>query len=415
MAEVLEGVVVTSPVTVTVDEAKVITSKRDAALAVAAEIKGFVDSVKRNFVNSDDEIEKILYALLCGEHLLFKGKPGVAKSTLVKAVVNNIVNSKVFIKQMAKDMTPDVLFGAIDFAKLKEHSVIEHNTKGSVVEADFVLLDEIFDAPDMLLRSLLEILNERTFSRNGDAFTQCPLHSAFLVSNFRRETEDTEAFLDRILFQKEIKPLTIARDRMRMMKNHLKGVNLVKATKQIELTQIKLAASYVANGVVNIPEEMLNYYDKMIVEYQRQSGKYVSPRKQNKMLSILKASALLNGRIEVELDDLNEIHHALVIGEDVKDREIFNSVRDKTLKDLKFAKEEQKIITDLEAEFLAIDTLALASKEQTIVGKIKKFGDLYNKIMGTAFNIETHQKAAGLLKDKAFNTQDALKRSLFQG
>ena len=71
--------------------------------------------------------------------------------------------------------------------------------------ADFAFLDEVFDANDVALRSMLGILNERTF-RKGKQIEQARLHTAIATTNFLRASDLTEAVLDRFAFRATLLP-----------------------------------------------------------------------------------------------------------------------------------------------------------------------------------------------------------------
>jgi MoxR-like ATPase len=309
---------------------------------LAKKIRQFTNIVGNSFVGMSDEAEKIMFALLTKEHLLFRGEPGIAKSAIIREVVKNITGAKVFTKQLSKDMTPTALYGAINIKRLKDDGVESYNTEGSIVDCDFAFLDEVYDANDMTLRSILEILNERIFTKNGMPI-ECPLHSCFMTSNYKRDSEVMDAFGDRIMLQREVQELN-PKDRLKMYKGYLSGgckSNLSESEK-VTMDEIKQASGYVLNGVVSISDDILSLYDQILSEYSKQTGQRISPRRANKILSILKASALIDGRIEVSIDDLYSIKHSVVMGDTVAQIEILDAVIKKTLKNITSLKEEHK-------------------------------------------------------------------------
>ena len=174
--------------------------------------------VEQHFVERAGELEQIKYAMLTKEHVLFKGKPGTAKSKLSKYSFGFIPDAKTFAIQLSKFMSEEYLFGAIDINKMRKEGKVEHMTDESIVDSEFAFIDEVFDGNDALLRSLLEVLNERTFTRHTQKIVT-KLHSAIMTSNFVRDDEGTEAFLDRILFKSEVKPIISNKNRMTMYQN----------------------------------------------------------------------------------------------------------------------------------------------------------------------------------------------------
>jgi len=118
-----------------------------------------------NVVERKREFKQCLYALLTKEHLLLKGKTGTGKSYFANNVFSLIKDARVFNIHLTKFISEEALFGPINIKKLREESIIEYNIKNSALEANLLYLDEFFDAPDVLLRTLLDILNERVWNR----------------------------------------------------------------------------------------------------------------------------------------------------------------------------------------------------------------------------------------------------------
>lgn len=302
--------------------------------------KNHLDEVKKYFVERDKEFEQIKYALLIKEHILLKGKPGTAKSRIGKYSFGYIGSSKTFAIQLSKFMSEEYLFGAININKMRNEGKVEHIVKDSVVDSEFAFIDEVFDGNDALLRSLLEVLNERTFTRHSQK-VDCKLHSAILTSNYVREDEVTEAFLDRILFKSEVRQIESNRNRLDMYKGYIENgdrshLNLRKSLsngKGLSYEELNAVSSYILNANIEIPEAILRLYDLIVREYIKQSNVYISDRKSNKMLNIVKASALLNGRVKATFEDIEPIKYALVTANDEQQEELFRAVYSKLMTD----------------------------------------------------------------------------------
>jgi MoxR-like ATPase len=277
--------------------------------------------------------------MLIKEHVLLKGKPGTAKSKLDKYSFGYITNAKTFAIQLSKFMSEEYLFGAIDINKMRNEGKVEHITAESVVDSEFAFIDEVFDGNDALLRSLLEVLNERTFTRHTQRLT-AKLHTAIMTSNYVRDDEGTEAFLDRILFKSDVRPISSNKNRMHMYKNyaaygdrehtHLKSKLDNKAISYEELTAI---ANFILSDAVELPEAVLKLFDMIIKEYSKQLNAYVSDRKANKMLNLVKACAVLNKRTKAHFEDIEAIKYALVTSNNDQQEEVFRAVFSKLMSD----------------------------------------------------------------------------------
>lgn len=306
---------------------------------VAEKFKNHFVEVEKHFVERGNELEQIKFAMLTREHVLLKGKTGTAKSKLGKYSFGYITGAKSFAIQLSKFMSEEYLFGAIDINKMRNEGKVEHITQDSIIDSEFAFIDEVFDGNDALLRSLLEVLNERTFTRHTQRLT-CKLHSAILTSNYVREDEVTEAFLDRIMFKSEVRPVMSNKNRMSMYKTFVKqgdrGHTHLKKNlenKAISYEELAHMSSFILSDEIELPESVLTLYDLIIREYSKQLNCYVSDRKANKMLNILKASALMDGRVKAKFEDIENIKFALVTLNNDQQEEVFRAVYTKLISD----------------------------------------------------------------------------------
>ncbi len=94
---------------------------------------------------------------------------------------------------------PNEVFGPIDLARLREGTVATVTT-GMLPEAEFVFLDELFNANSAILNNLLTVLNERVYRRGAEVH-RLPLLSLFSASNHLPEDEALGALFDRFLLR----------------------------------------------------------------------------------------------------------------------------------------------------------------------------------------------------------------------
>ena len=88
---------------------------------------------------------------------------------------------------------------------------------------------------------------------------------------------------------------------------------------------------------------MFLIYDRIVSEYEAQANVKLSPRKKNKMLKIMKASAFLRGADEVTIDDIETIKFGLVHGGDIKGIGYFDTIFLKVKQSLAQAEVIQKM------------------------------------------------------------------------
>jgi MoxR-like ATPase len=147
-------------------------------------------------------VERLLLALLTGEHVLVEGVPGLAKTTAVKALAQSVhaLFSRI---QFTPDLLPADLLGTqIYHPKSGEFSI-----KKGPLFANIVLADEINRAPAKVQSALLEAMQERQITIAGETFT---LDRPFMVIATQNpiEQEGTyplpEAQVDRFMLKLKV-------------------------------------------------------------------------------------------------------------------------------------------------------------------------------------------------------------------
>src|SRR5271154_1219504 len=157
-----------------------------------------VEPLKRRFVGRDEVVDLIALALVAGEHLFLLGPPGTAKSALIRQFAQ-AVRGSYFEYMLTRFSEPNEIFGPVDIAKLREGTIVTV-TKGMLPEAEFVFLDELFNANSAILNNLLTVLNERVYRRGAEVH-RLPLLSLFSASNHLSDDEALKALFDRFLLR----------------------------------------------------------------------------------------------------------------------------------------------------------------------------------------------------------------------
>jgi MoxR-like ATPase len=160
--------------------------------------EGVIRPLKERFVDRGEVIDLIALALVAGEHLFLYGPPGTAKSALIRHFAL-AVHGRYFEYMLTRFSEPNEIFGPIDIVRLRE-GVVATVTTGMLPEAEFVFLDELFNANSAILNNLLTVLNERVYRRGAETH-QLPLLSAFSASNHLPDDEALQALFDRFLLR----------------------------------------------------------------------------------------------------------------------------------------------------------------------------------------------------------------------
>ena len=161
-----------------------------------------IENVERVIIGKHAEVELSLIALLCGGHVLVEDVPGVGKTSLAKAVARSIGCS---FKRL--QFTPDMLPSDITGVFIYNQKTNEFEFRPGPIMAQIVLADEINRATPKTQSALLEAMEERNVTVEGQTF---PLPNPFLVLATQNpiEYEGTfplpEAQLDRFLMRIEL-------------------------------------------------------------------------------------------------------------------------------------------------------------------------------------------------------------------
>jgi MoxR-like ATPase len=146
--------------------------------------------------------ERLVLALLIGEHVLLEGVPGLAKTTSVKTLAQSV---RADFKRI--QFTPDLLPADLLGTQIYQPKTGEFDIKKGPLFANIVLADEINRAPAKVQSALLEAMQERQITIAGNTF---PLGDLFMVIATQNpiEQEGTyplpEAQIDRFMLKLHI-------------------------------------------------------------------------------------------------------------------------------------------------------------------------------------------------------------------
>src|SRR5215475_16096014 len=138
--------------------------------STVAQIKSELQKV---IVGQDEAIEQILIALLAEGHALIEGVPGTAKTLTVKTLAR-IINATFSRIQFTPDLMPSDITGTNVFNIANS----TFNLRRGPVFTDILLADVINPTPPKTQAALLEAMEERQVTIDGEAYV---LPSIFTV------------------------------------------------------------------------------------------------------------------------------------------------------------------------------------------------------------------------------------------
>jgi len=284
-------------------------------MKIKSKIEGLLTHLNAGVYEKQEVIGLALLATLAGGKGLFMlGPVGIAKSLVASRLKFIFPNARSFEYLMTKYSTPDEIFGNISVSKLK-NDVYERLVDGFLPTADVAFLDEIWKASSSIQNALLRIVNEKIF-RNGSADIKVPMKALIAASNELPE-KGQDAIWDRFLIRYVDGNIREREnfDKMICDDNDL-SKDCVPAKFKISFAEYDQIVKEI--GSVQVPENILNLIqiirgmiqERNLVESPEKQI-YVSDRRWKNIMRILKTSAFLNDRAQVNLADCFLMSHCL--------------------------------------------------------------------------------------------------------
>lgn len=265
--------------------------------------KQFAEDLAKPFLGREDQAKLITIALMTREHLVMFGEPGTAKSALVRRAAE-LLNAKFFLYLLSKYTEPAELFGPIDVLALKQ-GVFKRITENRLPEAEIVFLDEIFNANSSILNTLLSVINERVIYDRTQMYV--PLWSLFAASNNVPEDPQLDALYDRLLLRDFVSPLSETLWTQMIKRGFEMEYNPDKPERRYSLAQFKKIYDILPS--VNI-DNVVPTLSKILIAVA-EKGILVTDRRKGKILKMISASAILNGRTYAIDSDLSVLKNIL--------------------------------------------------------------------------------------------------------
>jgi MoxR-like ATPase len=145
---------------------------------VSSTVEHIRTELRKVIVGQDDAIEHILIALLAEGHALVEGVPGTAKTLTVKTL-SRIINASFSRIQFTPDLMPSDITGTNIF----NIATSNFNLRRGPIFTDILLADEINRTPPKTQAALLEAMEERQVTIDGDAYPLPPLFTVLATEN----------------------------------------------------------------------------------------------------------------------------------------------------------------------------------------------------------------------------------------
>ncbi len=281
-----------------------------------AEKGALIEAVRKEIgkviIGQKDMVERLLMALLCNNHVLIEGVPGLAKTLSVTTLAKAVQASFRRIQ-----FTPDLLPADLIGTQIYNPKTGAFSVKKGPIFSNIILADEINRAPAKVQSALLEAMQERQVTIGDETF---PLDEPFLVLATQNpiEQEGTyplpEAQVDRFMLKLKIS-YPSKEEEHQILKKMSRSTQTTQVNPVIESSEI-LKLRELADEIYM--DEQIEKYIINIVEATRNPDAYklplkdmirygASPRATIFLAMAAKAHALLQGRGYTTPQDVKDI------------------------------------------------------------------------------------------------------------
>lgn len=265
----------------------------------------FKDEVGKVIVGHEKVLDLIFVSLIQKGHILFESVPGTGKTMLSKSVAQALNGDFKRIQ-----FTPDILPSDVTGLNIFNPKTREFELRVGPVDTNVLLVDEINRATPRTQSSLLEVMEERQMTIDGE---RIPMRAPFIVLATQNPIESKqgtfdlpEAQLDRFFMKIDLGYPSVEEE-MRMLNVHLNkdSLNDIEAVLSTDnILQLQQEASAVA------VDESIQKYILNVVSETRNNPNIelgVSPRGSLALTHAAQGYAMIHNRAYVTPEDVKEI------------------------------------------------------------------------------------------------------------
>ncbi len=263
-----------------------------------------LDEIESVIIGKRDVIRLVLAAILCNGHILIEDVPGVGKTTLAKALAKALGCTFKRIQ-----FTPDLLPADITGTSIYNQKTGEFEFRRGPIFAQFVLADEINRATPKAQSSLLECMEEKQVTVDGNSYL---LPSPFFVIATENNIEYAgtyplpEGQLDRFMVRLSLGYPDITEESLILDKH---AVDHPLANTRNVLTAEDVVALQDAARDIFLDASLRDYIVEIVTATRNHPGVALgaSPRGSISLSQASRALALLHGREYVLPDDVKTL------------------------------------------------------------------------------------------------------------
>ena len=272
---------------------------------VAAAGGKILDAVEAAIVGKRPVLERMLLAILCDGHVLIEDYPGLAKTLMAKSFAAALGCA---FKRV--QFTPDLLPADITGTYIFDRKASEFVLRRGPVFTNVLLADEINRAPPKTQAALLEAMQERQTTLEGETHALPRPFVVFATQN-PIEYEGTyplpEAQVDRFLMRIDIGYPTREQEKEVLDRRRQRKAEEVRIPTVADPDRV--LAMQAACEEVHVEDDVERYIVEVVARTREHSQVEVgaSPRGSLALMKLGRASAALRGRDYVVPDDVKGV------------------------------------------------------------------------------------------------------------
>ncbi|MEM1149969.1 MAG: MoxR family ATPase [Pseudomonadota bacterium] len=278
-----------------------------------ASISGIADRIRtevsKAIIGQSDTVDLMLVSLFSSGHILLEGPPGTAKTLLAQSF-----SAAISMAFGRIQFTPDLMPGDVLGTNLFNFQSNEFSLTKGPIFTDILLADEINRTPPKTQAALLEAMQERKVTIDGERY---PLNERFMVIATQNPLEQQgtyplpEAQLDRFLF-KHVLAYPTREEEIAIVGGHGRRTGMVTANKMgveaaVSAEELNAAAEAISGARIN--DDIVAYIVDIIRSTREtpslEAG--ASPRAAAALAAASRARAALDGRDFVIPDDVKAL------------------------------------------------------------------------------------------------------------
>jgi len=275
-----------------------------------AATENVIAGIRKVIIGQDDAIRYSLVVVLCNQHALIEGVPGLGKTLLARTLAACLGGEFKRI-QFTPDLMPADITGTHIFNLTRNEFTL---VRGPLFTT-FLLADEINRAPAKTQSALLEAMQERTVTIDRDSHRLSPNFTVFATQN-PIESEGTyplpEAQKDRFMLKipmtwpQNEEELSLAR---RSLGETAPEAVLLRGEVGQCLSEADLAALREALALVLVSDPLVDYAVQVVRRTRTDDAVLVGagPRASQSLLRAARAWAALAGRDFASPDDVRAV------------------------------------------------------------------------------------------------------------